>query len=214
MQKKTQNEVLPGGENCEQVRAKKISLPGLQWLAPDQDKEAVTMAIIYDPKAMLKKIAPEKKIKKLVSKNLTVKKTALSFVKDIDFIDPKQVAEVALKTVRDYQMRVAKEQVAGGFDSSAGDELEAALIKNPKQLIQRVQNSLVFQISEKIKEKYRGEKFEWLPSDAEEPDPEHQLNYGKIFVIGEHEYEGRDFGTDGCKCGMRILTKDEVLDLE
>ncbi|WKV32901.1 hypothetical protein MAC3UK_0014 [Bdellovibrio phage MAC3UK] len=172
------------------------------------------MAIIYDPKAMLKKIAPDKKIKKLVSKNLTVKKAALSFVKDIDFIDPNAVAEVALKTVRDYQMRVAKETVESGFDKAAGDELEAALVKNPKQLIQRVQNSLIFQISEKIKEKYRGEKYEWLPSDAEEPDPEHQLNYGKIFIVGERDYEGREFGTNGCKCGMRILTKDEDLELE
>lgn len=172
------------------------------------------MAIIYDPKKMLKKIAPESKIKKLVSRNLTVKKTALSFVKEIDFIDPKKVSEVALKTVRDYQQRVAKEQVEAGFDENAGAELEAALIKNPKQLIQRVQNSLIFQISQKIKEKYRGQKYEWLPSDAEEPDPEHQLNYGGIFIMGENDYAGREFGTDGCKCGMRILTDETELDLD
>lgn len=169
------------------------------------------MAITYDPKALLKKIAPERKIKNLVSKNLTVKRTALSFAKDLDFIDPTKVAEVALKTVRDYQMRVAKETVESGFDKAAGEELEAALIKNPKQLIQRVQNSLIFQISEKIKENYGGQKYEWLPSDAEEPDPLHQLNYGKIFVVGEGEMPGERYG---CKCGMRILTDDEALDLD
>ena len=168
------------------------------------------MAIVYDPKKMLKRIASDRKIKQLLSKDLTVKRAALSFADDVGFIDKAEVAKTALKTVRDYQMRVAKAQVEGGFDSEAGEDLEKALLKNPKQLIQRVQNSLLFQVSEKIKEKYRGEKYEWLPSDAEEPDPLHQLNYGKIFVVGDGEMPGDRYG---CKCGMRILTDDEDLEL-
>lgn len=172
------------------------------------------MAIVYDPKKMLKKLAPEKRIKRSLKGDVSLKRSALSFVDGIDFIDKKAVSEVALKTVKGYQERIAKAQVAAGFEKSAGDEVADAILADPKQLIQRVQNELLFQISEKIKTQYKGERYEWLPSDADEPDPEHQLNYGKIFVVGENDYEGREFGTDGCKCGMRILVKETELKLD
>lgn len=83
--------------------------------------------------------------------------------------------------------------------------------KNPKQLIQRVQNEIIFQVKERIKEKYDGEKYEWLPSDADEPDPEHQLLYGTIRTVGVGEMPGDRYG---CKCGMRILTDEEKLNLD
>lgn len=169
------------------------------------------MAIVYDPKDMLKKIAPESKIKKLVSSRLTLKKTALNFVDAVDFIDKKSVSKIALKTIDSYQKRVANEQVQAGFDSSAGKDLEKEILSDPKQLIQRVQNEVVFQVSNAIKENYDGENYEWLPSDAEEPDPEHQLNYGKIFTIGDGEMPGERIG---CRCGMRILVKQTKLNLE
>ena len=68
----------------------------------------------------------------------------------------------------------------------------------------------MYQVSQEIKDKYKGDKYEWLPSDAEDPDPEHQLNYGKIFTIGEGEMPNERYG---CRCGMRILTEDESLKL-
>ena len=172
------------------------------------------MAIVYDPSKMLKKIAPEAKIKRMVSGNLSLKRTAMSFVNGIDFLDKKAIAKVASKTVRGYQERAAKASIDAGYERSSGDKVESEILDDPKQLIQRVQNEVVFQVSQQIKEQYKGERYEWLPSDAEEPDPEHQLNYGKIFVLGENDYEGREFGTDGCKCGMRILVNETQLKLE
>lgn len=169
------------------------------------------MSIIYDPKAMLKKVAPDTKIKRMMTKSLNLKKAALTFVDAIDFLDKKSVAEVALKTVRSYQQRVAREQVEAGFEASAGDALEASLVKDPKLLIARVQNEVVLQISNSIRENYEGEQYEWLPSDAEEPDPEHQLNYGKIFTVGVGEMPGERYG---CRCGMNILVKQTQLELE
>jgi hypothetical protein len=77
-----------------------------------------------------------------------------------------------------------------------------------------VQNEVVWQIANGIKEQYGDEDAEWLPSDAEEPDPEHQLNYGKIFRISEGingEIPGERIG---CRCGMRILVKQTKLNLE
>jgi hypothetical protein len=172
------------------------------------------MAIVYDPKDMLKKIAPESKIKKLVSGRLTLKKAALNFVDAVDFIDKKAVSKIALKTIDSYQKRIANEQVEAGLEKSAGVSLEKEILANPKQLIQRVQNEVVWQIANGIKEQYGDEDAEWLPSDAEEPDPEHQLNYGKIFRISEGingEIPGERIG---CRCGMRILVKQTKLNLE
>lgn len=65
------------------------------------------MSIKFHPAEMIKKLAPESKIKKLVSKGVTLKKAALSFI-DEDVIDKKSVAKVALKTIRGYQERIAK----------------------------------------------------------------------------------------------------------
>lgn len=169
------------------------------------------MAIVYDPKELLKKIAPESKIKRMVSSRVTLKRAALNFINSTEFIDKSAVSKVALKTINSYQERIAKEQAQAGLDKAAGDALEKEILADPKQLIQRVQNEVVFQVSNSIKENYEGEQYEWLPSDAEEPDPEHQLNYGKIFTVGDGEMPGERIG---CRCGMRILVKQTQLKLE
>ena len=158
------------------------------------------MSIIYDPNTLVKKIAPENKIKKLLSGKISLKKTALSFVDAIDFLDKKAVSKVALKTIASYKDRI-----------KADESIKSDLIDDPRQLIQRVQNEVLFQVTDAIKSKYSGEKYEWLPSDAEEPDPEHQLNYGKVFVVGEGEMPGERIG---CRCGMNILVKETELMLD
>lgn len=158
------------------------------------------MAIIYDPKKMIKKIAPARKIEKLLSSGVNLKKTALSFVDDIEFLDKKSVTKVALKTIKEYQKRIALD-----------DEVKDAILDDPKLLINRVENEVVFQIANSIKENYEGEQYEWLPSDADEPDPEHQLKYGEVFTIGVGEMPGERYG---CRCGMRILVKQTELQLE
>jgi hypothetical protein len=159
----------------------------------------VSMSFVYDPRKILSRIAPKKKVEKLLSGKVSLKKTALSFVDDIDFIDKKRVSEVALKTIKGYKERIKDDKTA-----------KAEILADPANLINRVQNEVVLQISEGIKEKYDGEFYIWLPSDADEPDPEHQLNYGKKFQIGDGEMPGERYG---CRCGMEILTKDNQLTL-
>lgn len=154
--------------------------------------------IRYEPSELLKKIAPERKVKKLLSGNLSLKKAALSFVNDIDFIDKARIADVALKVIKGYRERVK--------DGEKKSDIKA----DPAQLIHRVQSEVVFQVKEEIKTKYEGEFYRWLPSDADEPDPEHQLNYGKTFQIGDGEMPGDRFG---CRCGMEILVPDSRLEL-
>lgn len=155
--------------------------------------------IKYQPDKLLAKIAPEHKIKKLLKANITLKKTALSFVNDIDFIDKKDIELTALKVIKNYKSRIKDDP-----------DLEQAIKKDPAQLIQRVQNEVIFQIATGIKDKYDGHTYTWLPSDADEPRPEHQLNYGKDFTIGDGDMPGDDYG---CRCGMEIHAPGSSLEL-
>jgi hypothetical protein len=157
------------------------------------------LPIKYDPNELMQKVAPKKKIKKLLSKSVTLKKTALSFLSEIEFLDRKKITETALKVVKNYQSRI---------DAETAEKKD--LTKDPALLIHRVQNEIVLQVSDSIRENYRGEFYVWLPSDAEEPDPEHQLNYGKEFQIGVGEMPGERIG---CRCGMQILVKENQLQL-
>ena len=161
------------------------------------------MSIVYDPTKLLKKIAPESKIEKLLTKNLTLKKAALSFIDDIDFLNKKNVTATALKVVKSYKARLKEDE---GSKKELKDEIKA----DPALLIQRVQNEVLLQVKEGIKEKYSGEFYIWLPSDADEPDPEHQLNYGKKFQIGDGEMPQDRYG---CRCGMEILVDEKTLEL-
>lgn len=172
------------------------------------------MSIVFDPTKMLKKVAPAAKIRRMVSARFSVKRTILAHLGTDEIpIDKRSVGKVARNTLKGYQKRVAKAVVDAGYEKSAGSEIKAAILDDPKQLIQRVQNEIIFQVHEGIKEKYSGQKARWLPSDADEPRPEHQANYGKTYVIGEG-IDGVEPGDEiGCKCGVEILTDETKLDL-
>lgn len=165
------------------------------------------MSIKFEPKKILKRVAPKSRLKKALKADLTLKKSALSFADQIDFISKKDVTTTALRAVKAYKDRIKREKKAG---NKIGD-LKRELYKDPRQLIQKIQNSVVFQVTEKIKEKYKGEFYIWLPSDASEADPEHQSNYGKKFQVGVGEMPGERYG---CRCGMEILVPGSKLNLE
>ena len=161
---------------------------------------------IFDPSSMLKKIAPPSKIKRMVSSRMGVKRTALAIVDaaaetEIGLINKKKVLDVALKTVKGYQERIEE-----ATDTGVRDQI----LDDPKQLIQRVQNEFVFQAQKKIQAQYKGQKARWLPSSADEPDPEHQKNYGKEYIIGEG-IDGEEPGDRfGCKCGVEIINETSI----
>ncbi len=162
------------------------------------------MTIKYEPSKFLAKVAPAKKIEKALKTNLTLKQTAFKFLEPFeDILDVPAITRVALKTLKGYRARV-----------KADPELEAAeLVDDPAQLVQRVQNEVAFQIHEEIKDRYGGEMGVWLPSSAEEPRPEHQLNYGKTYQIGVG-IDGVEPGDEyGCQCGVEIQVDGSSLDL-
>jgi hypothetical protein len=162
------------------------------------------VSIKFYPSKFIAKVAPAKKIEKVVRANLTMKQTAFKFLEAFDdILDVQAVTRVALKTLKGYRSRV-----------KADPELEAGdLVDDPAQLVQRVQNEITFQIHDEIKDRYAGEFGVWLPSSAEEPRPEHQLNYGKTYQIGVG-IDGVEPGDEyGCQCGVEILVDGSSLDL-
>jgi hypothetical protein len=155
--------------------------------------------IKYLPSKLLKSIAPDKKIQKLVTQRLTVNKAALSFLDGVDFLSKQTVERTALKTIKQYKQRFKDEP-----------ETRDDVMEDKSLLVNRVQNTIINEIAGEIKDAYRGEFYKWLPSDADVPDPLHALKYGKKFQIGKGEMPGERYG---CKCGMAILVSDTKLDL-
>jgi hypothetical protein len=158
------------------------------------------MTILYNPSRLLTKIAPKTKIKKLVTADLTLNRAILGMFDNIDFIKKRDIRETALKTIAQYKKSY----------NTSDDLTKSQVLGDKGLLISRVQNAVVYQVAQEIKDQYEGEFYKWLPSDAAEPDPEHQLNYGKTFQLGDGEMPGDRYG---CRCSMQILVKDDKLDL-
>lgn len=165
------------------------------------------MSIKYLPSDELKRFAPKKLVDKLVSETLTLNKSVLSMLSRVPFLSKKKLETIAIRVLKKYK-ELFREELKDG--ASKAEALDAATNGNAL-MVQRVQNAIVFEISKEIKDVYRGERYRWLPSDAEVPDPLHQLNYGKRFTIGKGEMPGDRYG---CRCGMEILVDETELDLE
>jgi hypothetical protein len=163
--------------------------------------------IRYRPDRLLARVAPERLLKKLVSRRLTLKRATLLSLSDArEILGIKKLERIALSVIKQYREKYGELLEEDFSATEAKDEA----VNDAGLLVQRVQDSVVLEVSKEIKEKYRGEIYEWLPSDAEEPDPEHQLKYGKRFRVGEGEMPGERFG---CRCGMNILVDETELDL-
>jgi hypothetical protein len=164
------------------------------------------MTIVYKPDKLLRKIAPAKKIERLVSGNLTLNKAVLSMFNDIPFISKGTIKDAALSTIKQYKKKYADLKKEGEAAAIAKEET----LNDKVLLVDRVQSAVIFEVSSEIKDQYLGEYYTWLPSSATEPDPEHQLKYGKRYQIGKGEQPGERWG---CKCGMEILVPEKTLDL-
>lgn len=164
------------------------------------------MTIVVDPKKILRKARPRGGYGKLVSESLKVNRAILTGIEKSGIISKAKIIDVALGAIKAYKKSEKKRLEEGISKIEAVNETykHGALIES------RIENAIVYEFSGRIKEAYSGEWFEWLPSDSENPDPEHQLRYGKKYKIGRDEIPGERYG---CRCGMRILTKDDVLEL-
>ncbi len=155
--------------------------------------------INYLPSRILKKVAKKNAIENLVTPDLTLNKAAVKTLSNMDLLSKKKIEEIAIRVINGYKKKF---QDTGDLETALNDKAN---------LIREVQQASLHQISKDIKLNYRGEFYIWLPSDAETPDPEHQLNYGKTFQVGKGEMPGDRWG---CRCGMQILVDETKLNLE
>lgn len=162
------------------------------------------MPVNVAPALIARKLLPKKTLAKLVTKRLTLNRAAVTMLEKSGILGKKKVEEVALKVIKEYK-RTFKDDVADGTPKA--EALDDAL-NDKKLMVQRVQDTATREITKEVKKVYRGERYIWLPSNAKEPDPLHQLNYGKRFWVGKGEMPGDRWG---CQCAMRILVDEDEL---
>lgn len=142
----------------------------------------------------------------LTKKNLTLKQNAMQALLISTGLDKKDLGATVAGVVDIYQNKV-DDLLDNGLPKA-----KAALIAkgNESLLRQRIENLVVFGEVQRLKKDNKGKFYKWLPSGAQEPDPEHQLLYGKIFKVGEGDSNGNmPAERYGCQCGMEILDAEE-----
>ena len=157
----------------------------------------------FIPGRWLEKIFP-KGIEKsgLLSDNLEIKKRYLQALVRATSLSGREITAEVYKTVDFYEQKEAALKAAGvkAFKQETlnGQELLKARLKN-------------FLVYSEIQRQHKGRMYRWLPSNANEPDPEHQLLYGKIFREGEGDKDGNMPGERwGCQCGIEWLADEDM----
>lgn len=149
------------------------------------------MSIKYEPSKLIRKLKLKKRAARLITEDLSVSRTALRSLTEFGVL-PKKTAEVVA-------LRVIKNQKGSGNDVGAAKQA----------VVSRIQSAVLHEQTRTIQKAYRGEFYRWLPSVANDPRPEHEKNYGKIFQVGVGDDEGNDPGDlPNCQCGMEILVDD------
>src|SRR5690242_4616696 len=125
------------------------------------------MAIEFLPSKMKRKVSPTRTVERLVTNRLTLNKAVVATLAESEVLSKKKLETIALKVIKSYKKTygVLREET----DLSKADALAEAM-NGRKLMVQRVQNAVVHEISNDLKDKYRGEYYIWLPSDANEPD--------------------------------------------
>lgn len=165
------------------------------------------MAIRYEPEKILKRMAGKRKVESLITDRLTLNRLALSSISDSGVLGKKQLQFVAMNVARQYREKAEALTDEGLTKGEAREEV----LENKRLLVNRVRNATIYEITQTIKRKYRGEKYRWLKSTAENPDHVHRRKWGKTYVIGKGEMPGDRYG---CQCGMEILVDAKRLNLD
>lgn len=152
-------------------------------------------------------MAPDAFVERLVTKKFTLNKTVFKMLAKYGALPEKELQDITLKVIRDYQDRFGNARGDGLNKTDAFDEAT----NEKRLLIARVQQATLHQVTNHVRETYEGEKYRWVESTAEVPDDLHRKKWGKIFTLGKGESPGERYG---CQCGMDILVKGTRLDLE
>lgn len=160
----------------------------------------------FDPQTWLKRVFP-KGIEKsgLLNDKLEIKKTYLKALVRATAVSQRKLTQEIYKTVEFY-LEKEERLKAQGVKAFKQEALNGQAL-----LTERIKNFLVYSEVQAQKKAHKGRMYRWLPSSAEEPDPEHQLLYGKVFREGEGDKEGYMPGERwGCQCGIEWLDDEEA----
>ncbi|MDR2426834.1 MAG: hypothetical protein LBD46_06640 [Endomicrobium sp.] len=171
------------------------------------------MSVIFDPKAYLKKVLPKgfEEQSLLYANDIEVKKTVLRSLTAAKAINGREIKSSIYNSVNQYKNKYEELLNQGATKSEAYEEATngEALLK------QRIYSTLIYDEVQELKEEHYGEYYMWLPSDAQTPDPQHQLLYGKVFKVGEGDKNGFMPGERwGCQCGIDFIgnyDKEKIL---
>lgn len=166
--------------------------------------------MIFNPNQFLRLVLGAGFFKnRILNNELDLKKAVMSAILKGSTLKKREVNATIYKVVDKYKekMETLKEAGVRAFKSEA--------INNEALLKDRIENLVLWNEVQNLKDEHEGEFYRWLPSSALEPDPEHQLLYGKIFRVGEGDKEGNmPSERYGCKCGIEFLTASEAKELK
>lgn len=161
------------------------------------------MVKIY-PKTILKKALPDRFFDDdlLTKKNLTLKQNAMQALILGTTATKRQINSSVAKVADIYQRKIDDLTDDGVPKAKA-----SVIAKDGEKLLrQRIEGIVLFDAVQQIKDENEGGFYTWLPSSSENPDPQHQLLYGKTFPIGEGDDEGNmPMERYGCNCGIEIV---------
>lgn len=166
--------------------------------------------MIFNPSQFLKSLFGAGFFKKkLLNSDLELKKLALQSILKATNLSKRKVEATVYKVVDNYEEKMKKLKQEGIKAFKAKALNSEVLLKD------RIENLVLWNEVQNLKQEHEGEFYRWLPSSAENPEPEHQLLYGKVFKVGEGDKEGNmPAERYGCKCGMQILTAEEAKEMK
>jgi len=163
----------------------------------------------FYPDKFIKKVIPKGFFKEnlLTGKDFSLKKKAMQGLILANVVDKKDLTKTVLNVAKVYKHKVDTLE-DGGFPKVKANVLARG---SEKLLKQRIESLIVYSEVLKLKADNKGSYYKWLPSGADEPSPQHQLLYGKTFLVGEGDEDGNMPGERyGCQCGMEILNGKET----
>lgn len=168
------------------------------------------MGQIFKPENFIKLVLGSNFFKgKLLTSDMELKKLELQSILKATGISRREVDLTIYKVVDIYEKKM-KELKKEGVRAFRKEALNGeALLKN------RLEGLVLWNEVQNIKKENEGLFYRWLPSSSANPDPEHQLLYGKIFPVGKGDKNGNmPSERYGCKCGMEILTPKEAKEMK
>lgn len=160
------------------------------------------MSNMWLPREYLKKALPKGFFtRKLLTNKLNMKRVYLRALLTAKTLTKQEIKTTIYKVIDFYREKIEdlKQEGVRAYKKEA--------LNDEKLLKQRIENLLTWSESQEQKKDHAGEYYIWLPSSSKEPDPLHQLKYGKVFKVGKGEFPAERFG---CKCGALFLTDEEA----